>query len=148
MFEEFKIILKIEGKIKGKHMKKSVAITAVLALHIGVISMLLVQAGCSSEPEAPAAKAQTTVEEVTTIAPAEQKEAEVSVREAELAPEGSPALRVAPTRPAWNMGKTEDAGEVLVKEEPPSRRRKKPQKSPPSKRPNPSLPQPQKIFMS
>ena len=118
MFEEFKIILKIEGKIKGKHMKKSVAITAVLALHIGVISMLLVQAGCSSEPEAPAAKAQTTVEEVTTIAPAEQKEAEVSVREAELAPEGSPALRVAPTRPAWNMGKTEDAGEVLVKEEP------------------------------
>lgn len=99
-------------------MKKSVAITAVLALHIGVISMLLVQAGCSSEPEAPAAKAQTTVEEVTTIAPAEQKEAEVSVREAELAPEGSPALRVAPTRPAWNMGKTEDAGEVLVKEEP------------------------------
>ena len=68
-------------------MKKSVAITAVLALHIGVISMLLVQAGCSSEPEAPAAKAQTTVEEVTTIAPAEQKEAEVSVREAELAPE-------------------------------------------------------------
>ena len=118
MFEEFKIILKIEGKIKGKHMKKSVAITAVLALHIGVISMLLVQAGCSSEPEAPAAKAQTTVEEVTTIAPAEQKEAEVSVREAELAPEGSPALRVAPTRPAWNMEKTEDAGEVLVKEEP------------------------------
>ncbi len=118
MFEEFKIILKIEGKIKGKHMKKSVAITAVLALHIGVISMLLVQAGCSSEPEAPAAKAQTTVEEVTTIAPAEQKEAEVSVREAELAPEGSPALRVAPTRPAWNMGKTEDAGEVLVKEGP------------------------------
>ena len=118
MFEEFKIILKIEGKIKGKHMKKSVAITAVLALHIGVISMLLVQAGCSSEPEAPAAKAQTTVEEVTTIAPAEQKEAEVSVREAELAPEGSPALRVAPTRPAWNMQKTEDAGEVLVKEEP------------------------------
>ena len=99
-------------------MKKSVAITAVLALHIGVISMLLVQAGCSSEPEAPAAKAQTTVEEVTTIAPAEQKEAEVSVREAELAPEGSPALRVAPTRPAWNMEKTEDAGEVLVKEEP------------------------------
>lgn len=80
--------------------------------------MLLVQAGCSSEPEAPAAKAQTTVEEVTTIAPAEQKEAEVSVREAELAPEGSPALRVAPTRPAWNMEKTEDAGEVLVKEEP------------------------------
>ena len=42
----------------------------------------------------------------------------MSVREAELAPEGSPALRVAPTRPAWNMEKTEDAGEVLVKEEP------------------------------
>ena len=81
-------------------MKKSVAITAVLALHIGVISMLLVQAGCSSEPEAPAAKAKTATEEVTTIAPAEQKEADASVRDAELPPEGSPALRVAPTRPA------------------------------------------------
>ena len=76
-------------------MKKSVAITAVLALHIGVISMLLVQAGCSSEPEAPAAKAKTATEEVTTIAPAEQKEADASVRDAELPPEGSPALRVA-----------------------------------------------------
>lgn len=97
-------------------MKKSVAITAVLALHIGVISMLLVQAGCSSEPEAPAAKAKTATEEVTTIAPAEQKEADASVRDAELPPEGSPALRVAPTRPAWNMGKSAGAGETLVPE--------------------------------
>ena len=97
-------------------MKKSVAITAVLALHIGVISMLLVQAGCSSEPEAPAAKAKTATEEVTTIAPAEQKEADASVRDAELPPEGSPALRVAPTRPAWNMEKSAGAGETLVPE--------------------------------
>ena len=99
-------------------MKKSVAITAVLALHIGVISMLLVQAGCSSEPEAPAAKAKTATEEVTTIAPAEQKEADASVRDAELPPEGSPALRVAPTRPAWNMEKADGAGETLVPETP------------------------------
>ena len=88
-------------------MKKSVAITAVLALHIGVISMLLVQAGCSSEPEAPAAKAKTATEEVTTIAPAEQKEADASVRDAELprAPHGTwkkPTARVkrsCPRRP-------------------------------------------------
>lgn len=99
-------------------MKKSVAITAVLALHIGVISMLLVQAGCSSEPEAPAAKAKTSTEEVTTIAPAEQKEADASVMDAELPPEGSPALRVAPTRPAWNMEKSDGAGETLVPETP------------------------------
>ena len=101
-------------------MKKSVAITAVLALHIAVISMLLVQAGCSSEPEAPeVAKAKTTTEEVTTIAPAEQKAVDASVSEANLPPEGSAALRVAPTRPVYNMDKQNGgSGEVLVKDEP------------------------------
>lgn len=89
-------------------MKKSVAITTVLALHIGVISMLLVQAGCSSEPEAPAAKAKTTTEEVTTIAPAEQKEAAAADSAADLPPEGSSALRVAPTRPVANADKSDD----------------------------------------
>lgn len=96
-------------------MKKSVAITAVLALHIGVISMLLVQAGCSSEPEAPAAKAKTATEEVTTIAPAEQKEADASVRDAELPPEAAPPCAWRPPAPR-GIWKVRGAGETLVPE--------------------------------
>lgn len=123
-------------------MKKSVAITAVLALHIGVISMLLVQAGCSSEPEAPAAKAKTATEEVTSIAPAEQKEADASVKDAELPPEGSPALRVAPTRPAWNM---EKSGETLVPETPAEPEKAEPAKA--AKAPAKPAAEPENIYV-
>lgn len=123
-------------------MKKSVAITAVLALHIGVISMLLVQAGCSSEPEAPAAKAKTATEEVTSIAPAEQKEADASVKDAELPPEGSPALRVAPTRPAWNM---EKSGETLVPETPAEPEKAEPAKA--AKAPSKPAAEPENIYV-
>lgn len=119
-------------------MKKSVAITAVLALHIGVVGMLLVQAGCSSEPEAPAAKATVASEEPTTIAPAEQKEqseaAKKVANDVDLPPEGSPALRVPPTRPVYDMG---EGNEVLVKEdkEAPAKEAVKPVEEKPAEKP-------------
>ncbi len=87
-------------------MKKSVAITTIVAFHAAVIGMLLIQAGCSSEPEAAPTKAKSSVEEVKVnkietaqVEELKKEEAKVEV----LPPEGSNALRVAPTRPAWNM---------------------------------------------
>ncbi len=88
-------------------MKKSVAITTIIAFHAAVIGMLLIQAGCSSEPETSPTKAKSSVEEVKVnkiesaqVEELKREEAKVEV----LPPEGSNALRVAPTRPAWNMG--------------------------------------------
>lgn len=45
-------------------MKKSVAITTIIAFHAVLIGGMLIQAGCSSEPEAQPQKAQSTVEEI------------------------------------------------------------------------------------
>lgn len=87
-------------------MKKSVAISTIVAFHALVIGVLLFQAGCSSEPETKPVSAKSTVEE---IAPSKDEKAqmeEVKQEEAKkevLPPEGSDALRVAPTRPAWQM---------------------------------------------
>lgn len=99
-------------------MKKSVAITTIIAFHAVLIGGMLIQAGCSSEPEAQPQKAQSTVEEINpsqkdeSTLTAEQPAAETPAEQAKevIPPEGSPALRAAPTRPAWNMSgsKTEE----------------------------------------
>ena len=78
-------------------MKKSVAITTIIAIHAAVISVLLIQAGCSSEKEAQQPpKAETNVEEVTTISTGENS---VSEAKENKVVEGSDNLRAAPTRP-------------------------------------------------
>ena len=88
-------------------MKKSVAISTIVAAHALVIGLLLFQAGCSSEPENKPVSAKTTVEEIATPSTEEQaKIEEVKKEESKtevLPPEGSNSLRVAPTRPAWKM---------------------------------------------
>ena len=95
-------------------MKKSVAITAIVALHAAIIGTLLVQAGCSSEPEKPqAGTATASAEEIadtSTTAPADDPYKDL----AEITPpEGSAALRAAPTRPSWNMSGN-SVNEVIV----------------------------------
>ena len=53
-------------------MKKSFAITTIIALHAALIGGMLIQ-GCSSEPaETQPAKAKTTVEEINPAQPEEQ----------------------------------------------------------------------------
>ena len=86
-------------------MKKSVAITTIIAFHAALIGGMLIQAGCSSEPSnAQPAKAKSTVEE---IAPQQKEEDVQPIDQKEIIPpEGSPALRAAPTRPVWNMSGT------------------------------------------
>lgn len=78
-------------------MKKSLAITTIITLHAAVISMLLVQSGCTEEPPAKASG------QVTEIASAETAhEEEIKEPKEIVPPEGSPALRSDPTRPNWN----------------------------------------------
>lgn len=100
-------------------MKKSVAITAIVALHATIIGTLLVQAGCSSEPEKPqAGTATASAEEIadtSTTAPADDPYTDL----AEVTPpEGSDALRAAPTRPTWNMSGN-SVNEVIVPDDEP-----------------------------
>ena len=100
-------------------MKKSVAITTVLALHVAVISMLLIQAGCSSEPAEPAAvTAKTSVENVSEIEVSgdvnDGIKDDLGKDEMIQPPEGSPALRSDPTRPAVNIS-DEKEPETVVK---------------------------------
>lgn len=84
-------------------MKKSVAITTIIAFHAALIGGMLIQAGCSSEPsDAQPAKAKSTVEEINPSQKEEAQSAEEAQKEV-IPPEGSAALRVPPTRPTWNM---------------------------------------------
>ena len=87
-------------------MKKSVAISTIIAFHALVIGVLLFQAGCSSEPEKKPVSAKSTVEEIGQTKEEKAQVEEIKQEEAKtenLPPEGSSALRVAPTRPAWQM---------------------------------------------
>ncbi len=85
-------------------MKKSVAITTIITLHVAFIGVLLIQAGCSSNEEATKApSAETATEEVTTIRTDDKVVAEPA--EAKIQ-EGSPNLRAAPTKPAYSMAET------------------------------------------
>jgi len=91
-------------------MKKSVAITTIVALHAAVIGMLLIQ-GCSSEPTAPqAGSAKATGEVVKEIPAATEVVAEP--KEPKI-PEGSMVLRENPTRPIETIS---NSGDVLVSE--------------------------------
>lgn len=98
-------------------MKKSVAITAVLAFHVAAIGILMVQPGCSSEPEKPAlgTAASTTEDVAQTTLPNDFNEG-APIENADngvvMPPEGSSALRAAPTRPVWNVSQGE--GDVIV----------------------------------
>ncbi len=98
-------------------MKKSVAITTIVAFHAAVIGILLIQSGCSSEPNAPVSKATSSVEEINANKIETEQVEEFKQEEAKtvvLPPEGSNALRVPPTRPAWNM--SDSQGEEIVPE--------------------------------
>lgn len=89
-------------------MKKSFAITTIIALHAALIGGMLIQ-GCSSEPaDTQPAKAKTTVEEINPAQPEEQAQPAAAETKEVIPPEGSSALRAAPTRPAWNMGKSNE----------------------------------------
>ena len=55
-------------------MKKSVAISTIIAFHALVIGVLLFQAGCSSEPETKPTSAKSTVEE---IVPSNEEKAQI-----------------------------------------------------------------------
>lgn len=88
-------------------MKKSVAITTIVAIHAAVIGVLLIQAGCSSDEDAKQPPKAAASEEVTTIASDEKAITETA--EAPKIAEGSPNLRAAPTKPAWGMEDTEQA---------------------------------------
>lgn len=81
-------------------MKKSVAITTIVAIHAAVIGVLLIQAGCSSDKEVQPPKANSAVEEVTTISNGDNAVSET--KENKIA-EGSPTLRAAPTRPTESV---------------------------------------------
>ena len=96
-------------------MKKSVAITTIIAFHAALIGGMLIQAGCSSEPsDAQPAKAKSTVEEINPSQKEEAQSAEEAQKEV-IPPEGSAALRVPPTRPTWNMSGDKNA-EVVTPE--------------------------------
>lgn len=102
-------------------MKKSVAISTIIAFHALVIGVLLFQAGCSSEPETKPTSAKSTVEEIaptneekTQIEEAKKEEAKAEV----LPPEGSNVLRVPPTRPTWQMGGAKQE-EIVVEDKKP-----------------------------
>ncbi len=90
-------------------MKKSVAITTIVALHAAVIGMLLIQ-GCSSEPTEPQAGSAKATGEVVKEIPAEQAEDIAEPKELIL-PEGSMALRTNPTRPVETLS---NSGDVVV----------------------------------
>ncbi len=104
VFEEFKIRVKISAKLKGVIiMKKSVAITTIVALHAAAIGMLLIQAGCSSDAEAskPGTPPVPEMAKTTEIAvPDESSDINTPPPEESLPPEGSLTLRSDPTRPA------------------------------------------------
>ena len=84
-------------------MKKSVAITTIVAIHAAVIGILLIQAGCSSDKDAQQPPKAAATEEVTTIAADDKTVAETETAKIE---EGNPALRARPTKPAWNLEET------------------------------------------
>lgn len=88
-------------------MKKSIAITTIVSAHAAIIGVLLIQAGCSSDKDAAASQAPAaeTSEQVTTISADNNTVAEPAVK----MPEGSPNLRVAPTKPTYSL---EDAKSV------------------------------------
>ncbi len=102
-------------------MKKSVAITTVLALHIAVISMLLIQAGCSSEPAEPkVVQATSSTSSVSEIKPEDVNDGMKDANGKEeliQAPEGSPALRSDPTRPVANISDEKEPETLVEKEE-------------------------------
>ena len=77
-------------------MKKSVALTTIVAVHAAVIGILLIQAGCNSTEEQQPPKASTSVEEVTTIKPDQNVVAEPVETKIK---EGDPNLRAQPTKP-------------------------------------------------
>lgn len=85
-------------------MKKSIAITTIVSVHAAVIGILLIQAGCSSDKDAAASQvpAAETSEQVTTISADNNTVAEPAVK----MPEGSPNLRVAPTKPTYSLEDT------------------------------------------
>ncbi len=85
-------------------MKKSIAITTIVSIHAAVIGILLIQAGCSSDKDAAESQAPTaeTSEQVTTISADNNTVAEPAVK----MPEGSPDLRVAPTKPTYSLEDT------------------------------------------
>lgn len=93
-------------------MKKSVAITTIVALHAAVIGMLLIQ-GCSSESTEPQAGSAKATGEVVKEISAEQPEEAIEPKEIIL-PEGSMALRTNPTRPVETIS---DSNEVVVPNE-------------------------------
>jgi len=74
--------------------------------------MLLVQAGCSSEPENKKTEPKSAATEVTQVASSDTAAAQLKEP---AVPEGSASLRAAPTRPAWNMEKS-SSKDVLVPE--------------------------------
>ncbi len=77
-------------------MKKSVALTTIVAVHAAVIGILLIQAGCNSTEEQQPPKASTSVEEVTTIKTDQNVVAEPVETKIK---EGDPLLRAQPTKP-------------------------------------------------
>jgi len=86
-------------------MKTPITITAIIALHVAALGMIFVQPGCSSTNE----PADTAPEIVIPATPDEPAPYE--------APEGSVALRAAPTRPAFTLD-DKKGGEVLTTETP------------------------------
>ena len=76
-------------------MKKSVALTTIIALHAAVIGILLIQAGCNSSEEVKN-EATSSIEEVTTISNNDTSIAEPSETKIK---EGDPKLRANPTTP-------------------------------------------------
>ena len=73
---------------------KTPTIIAVVVLHIAIFAMILVQPGCKSSEES--INPDLTAPEPT--------EVPARVDGAQLPPEGSDALRVAPTRPVYRLG--------------------------------------------
>ncbi|MBO5255830.1 MAG: LysM peptidoglycan-binding domain-containing protein, partial [Opitutales bacterium] len=76
-------------------MKKSVALTTIIALHAAVIGILLIQAGCNSSEEVKN-EATSSTEEVTTISNNDTSIVEPSETKIK---EGDPTLRANPTIP-------------------------------------------------
>lgn len=98
-------------------MKKSVAITTILAIHLAAVGILLAQSACSSDTEKPAlgTAASSTEDVVQTTLPNDFNEGapqENADNDTIQLPEGSSALRAAPTRPVWNVSQGES--EVIV----------------------------------
>lgn len=96
-------------------MKKISLYVLIVAAHAAIPCFLLVQAGCSSTKEAqtPPPAAETSTEEVKTVS-ADSK-AVSEPREARIQ-EGSPNLRMSPTKPAYSLDETQPNGADIVSE--------------------------------